>query len=118
MIAGSDVLFGNWDIKKGVWMTPHHEGEHLMWQAQVSVPEGFKLDYRFGIVDEKLNIIKWESGEPRHLALPAAGPPDGAVIDVLDGWQVYVRIGLLTFIHSNSWSKCQQMLIGYGTKKN
>ena len=87
MITGSHTLFGNWDIKKGVRMTPHHEGEHLVWQAQVSVPEGFKLDYRFGIVDEKLNIIKWESGEPRQLTLPV-GPPDGAVIDVLDGWQV------------------------------
>lgn len=86
MICGSDLLFGSGNIKQGVWLTPHHEGEQLVWQANVSVPENFQLEYKYVLVDEKLNVLKWEAGESRKLQLPE-GLPDGAVIDVLDSWQ-------------------------------
>eukprot|EP00897_Mesotaenium_endlicherianum_P007076 jgi/Mesen1/6397/ME000329S05559 len=86
MVSGSDLLFGNWSIKRGVWMTPHHEGEQLVWQAHVAVPENFELEYKFCLVDEKLNVLNWEAGPSRQLQLPD-NLPDGAVVDILDYWQ-------------------------------
>lgn len=86
MLSGSDLLLGKWNIKQGVWMTPHHEGEFLVWQALISVPDQFELDYKYALVDDRLNVIKWEAGGTRRLLLPE-GLPDGAMVDVLDTWQ-------------------------------
>ena len=33
MICGSDAQLGSNNIKQGVWMTPHHEGDLLIWQV-------------------------------------------------------------------------------------
>ncbi|GAQ80801.1 4-alpha-glucanotransferase [Klebsormidium nitens] len=86
MVVGSDPIFGSWNIKQGIWMTPHHEGDVLVWQAFVSVPEAFEFEYRYCLVDEKLNVLKWEALEKRKLAIPE-GLADGAVVDILDNWQ-------------------------------
>lgn len=55
-------------------------------QALISVPERFDFEYKYALVDEELNVIKWESGSKRRLVLPE-GLADGAVVDVLDTWQ-------------------------------
>lgn len=87
LICGSDSLFGSGDVKKGMWMTPHHEGEDLVWYAVVSVPDGFKMDYKYYIVDEQRNALKWEALESRSLKLPK-GLEDGLSVDVVDTWVV------------------------------
>lgn len=91
MVVGSDPIFGSWNIKQGIWMTPHHEGDVLVWQAFVSVPEAFDFEYRYCLVDEKLNVLKWEAPEKRKLAIPE-GLADGAVVDILDNWQVTLKL--------------------------
>ncbi|KAG6552731.1 hypothetical protein Mapa_005678 [Marchantia paleacea] len=87
MISGSDALLGNWTVAQGQWMTPRHEGESLVWQALISVPDHFETHYKYCLVDDKFNVIKWESGSRRFLALPQ-GIEDGATVDVHDSWQV------------------------------
>jgi 4-alpha-glucanotransferase len=102
MIVGSDPIFGSWNIKQGIWMTPHHEGDVLVWQAFVSVPEAFDFEYRYCLVDEKLNVLKWEAPEKRKLAIPE-GLSDGAVVDILDNWQVSLHLSLQDAFIDTCW---------------
>lgn len=46
MISGSDLLLGRWNVKQGVWMTPHHEGEFLVWQVGWVASAGYSLAHR------------------------------------------------------------------------
>ena len=34
VVSGSDVRLGAWDSKKGLWMSCHHVGDLLVWQAR------------------------------------------------------------------------------------
>ncbi|CAM6114987.1 unnamed protein product [Calypogeia fissa] len=86
MLSGSDPLLGNWTLSQGQWMTPHHEGDSLVWQAQISVPDHFETHYKYCLADENKNLLKWESGGRRFLALPE-GLADGSTVDVHDLWQ-------------------------------
>lgn len=36
VVSGSDVRLGAWDSKKGLWMSCHHVGDLLVWQARLS----------------------------------------------------------------------------------
>ena len=45
MIVGSDALLGAWIVEKGQSMTAHHEGDVLVWQVSISVPEHFETEY-------------------------------------------------------------------------
>ena len=87
MILGSDPLLGTWAVKQGQWMTPHHEGDLLLWQVLVSVPEHFESEYSYCLVDEKLNVLKWEAGNRRVLTLPE-GLLSDATVEIHDLWQV------------------------------
>lgn len=74
-------------MKQGQWMTPHHEGDLLLWQVLVTVPEHFETEYSYCLVDEKLNVLKWEAGNRRVLTLPE-GLPSDATVEIHDLWQV------------------------------
>lgn len=34
VVSGSDVRLGAWDAKKGLWMSCHHVGDLIVWQAR------------------------------------------------------------------------------------
>ena len=87
IIVGSDALLGAWNVEKGQSMTPHHEGDILVWQVSISVPEHFKTEYNYLVVDDRFHVLRRESGAPRVLEIPD-GLPNGATVEVHDLWQV------------------------------
>lgn len=50
------------------------------------VPGNFQTEYSYCVVDEKLNVIRRESGSAHYLNLPE-DLPDGASVEVNDLWQ-------------------------------
>lgn len=101
IVCGSDDLLGKGSSAQGQSMTPHHEGDSLVWEAQISAADCFETRYKYCLVDESKNPIKWEAGEWRVFALPE-GLPNGSTVDVHDSWQV----GFLSnpaFRPSSSW---------------
>eukprot|EP01018_Ginkgo_biloba_P034974 Gb_33253 [translate_table: standard] len=86
IVCGSDPVMGSWKVKQAVQMMPHHQGDDLIWHATVSVPDNFRCEYNYCLVDDKRNLLKWESGKRRTFVLPD-GLPDGASVDVYDLWR-------------------------------
>lgn len=87
------------DPKRGHWMTCHHVGEELVWEVAVPIPAVPELTYKYAVVDEQLEVAKWES-ETHTIALPE-GLEAGAIIDIFDTWQARTRpAGLL---HAGEW---------------
>jgi 4-alpha-glucanotransferase len=86
VVCGPGVLFGNWDPKRGHWMTCHHVGEELVWEVAVPIPAVPEFSYKYAVVDEQLEVVKWES-ETHTITLPD-GLESGAIIDIFDQWQV------------------------------
>jgi hypothetical protein len=88
LLVGSDPLLGSWDLARAKHMLPRHEGDaQLIWEVGVSVPANFHSQYSYCMVDEHMNVLKWEAGARRSLELPE-GLENGAVVEVHDQWQV------------------------------
>ncbi|KAG0604636.1 hypothetical protein M758_10G186000 [Ceratodon purpureus] len=86
MIVGSDALLGAGVVEKGQSMTPHQEGDVLVWQVSISVPEHFETEYNYVVVDDRFHVLRHESGAQRVLKFPD-GLPNGATVEVHDLWQ-------------------------------
>jgi len=87
VLIGSDALLGAWAVEKGQSMTPHQEGDVLVWQVSISVPDHFQSEYNYVVVDDRFHVLRRESGAPRALKFPD-GLPNGATVEVHDLWQV------------------------------
>ncbi|KAL3688287.1 hypothetical protein R1sor_014596 [Riccia sorocarpa] len=86
-ISGSDSTLGNWNVEQSRKMTPVHEGDSLVWELLIAVPDNFETQYKYCLVDAgKLDLIKSEAGSRRFLTIPQ-GVEDEAIIDVHDSWQ-------------------------------
>ncbi|ONM60886.1 4-alpha-glucanotransferase DPE2 [Zea mays] len=86
LIAGSEPALGSWNVKQGVSLSPVHQDSELIWCGSVSVVAGFTSEYKYYVVDDKKNVLRWEAGEKRKLVLPE-GVKEGDVIEIRDWWQ-------------------------------
>jgi 4-alpha-glucanotransferase len=89
LIAGSEPALGSWNVKQGVSLSPVHQDSELIWCGSVSVVAGFTSEYKYYVVDDKKNVLRWEAGEKRKLVLPE-GVKEGDVIEIRDWWQVLI----------------------------
>lgn len=87
LVCGSEPVLGSWDVKKGLSLSPVHQGDELIWCGSVTVPSGFRCEYSYYVVDDKKNVVRWEVGEKRKLLLPD-GVQDGEVVQLRDLWQI------------------------------
>jgi hypothetical protein len=106
MIVGSDALLGAGIVNKGQSMTPHQEGNVLVWQVSISVPEHFESEYNYLVVDDRFHVLRRESGAPRVLKFPD-GLANGATVEVHDLWQVSTSSFDISVLHSSS-SQCDE----------
>lgn len=87
LVSGSQPLLGSWDVKKGLLLSPFHQGNELIWYATVTVPHGFECEYSYYLVDDDRHVLRWESGNRRKVQLPES--VQGAeAIELRDLWQV------------------------------
>lgn len=87
LVCGSEPLLGSWNVKKGLLLSPVHEGDELIWYGTIAVPNGFQCEYSYYVVDDEKNILRWEMGKKRKLLLPG-GIPHGERVELRDLWQV------------------------------
>jgi len=87
LVCGSVPVLGSWNVKKGVLLSPFHEGSELIWSGSITVPKGFQCEYTYYVVDDKKNIVRWEMGKKHELALPNS-VQSGQEIEFRDLWQV------------------------------
>lgn len=66
------------------WATCHHAGKELVWDVIVPIPLVPEITYRYAVVDDTLNLIKWE--EVIHTISLPQGLEDGAIVDIHDEW--------------------------------
>lgn len=59
-------------------------GKDLAWEVIVPIPLVPEVTYRYAVVDESLNVVKW-GNETFTVALPL-GLEDGAIVDICDEW--------------------------------
>lgn len=85
LISGSEAVLGSWDVKKGLILSPFHQGNELIWCGKIAVPIGFKCEYCYYLVDDDRNVLRWEAGKKRNLNLPE-GILEG-VVEIRDLWQ-------------------------------
>mmetsp|Transcript_2035 Transcript_2035/g.6011 ORF Transcript_2035/g.6011 Transcript_2035/m.6011 type:complete len:951 (+) Transcript_2035:491-3343(+) len=60
VVCGDGKVLGNWDPFQGLRMSCHHQGDELVWEAQVSVPYVDSFSYRYVVVDEAPGVVKSE----------------------------------------------------------
>lgn len=86
LVCGSVPVLGSWNVKKGVLLSPFHEGSELIWSGSITVPKGFQCQYTYYVVDDKKNIVRWEMGKKHELTLPES-VQSGQEIEFRDLWQ-------------------------------
>ncbi|XAR48322.1 4-alpha-glucanotransferase [Bertholletia excelsa] len=86
LVCGSHPLLGSWNVKKGFLLSPHHQGDELIWHGNIGVPHGFGCEYSYYVVDDYKNVVRWEAGKRRKLTLPE-GLQDGEIVELHDLWQ-------------------------------
>ncbi|KAL8208493.1 hypothetical protein R6Q57_007905 [Mikania cordata] len=86
VVCGSVPVLGSGNVKKGLLLTPFHEGDELIWGGSVTVPVGFQCEYNYYVVDDDKNILRWEVGNKRKLMLPE-GVEIRKVVELHDLWQ-------------------------------
>jgi 4-alpha-glucanotransferase len=105
LVCGSVPVLGSWNVKKGVLLSPFHEGSELIWSGSITVPKGFQCQYTYYVVDDKKNIVRWEMGKKHELTLPES-VQSGQEIEFRDLWQVasffFFHISLCRFQVSNN----------------
>ncbi|KVI12197.1 Carbohydrate-binding-like fold [Cynara cardunculus var. scolymus] len=85
VVCGSEPVLGSGNVKKGLLLTPFHEGDELIWGGSLAVPAGFQSEYNYYVVDDERNVIRWEVGNKRKLVLPV-GIENGKVVELHDLW--------------------------------
>ncbi|KAJ9547973.1 hypothetical protein OSB04_020516, partial [Centaurea solstitialis] len=85
VVCGSEPVLGSGNVKKGLLLTPFHEGDELIWGGSLGVPVGFQCEYNYYVVDDERNVIRWEVGSKRKLVLPV-GIENGKVVELHDLW--------------------------------
>jgi Starch binding domain len=91
VVTGAGAALGNWEVKRGHWMSCHHLADQLVWEAVLSVPLVPRFTYKYVVVNE---LLETEATEERTRKLEL--PPDleaGHVVDVFDVWQAGTNIG-------------------------
>lgn len=86
LVCGSEPVLGAWNVKKGLLLSPVHQGNELIWSGTISVPTGFESEYNYYVVDGEKNVLRWEMGKKRKLLLPE-GIQDGVLVELHDLWQ-------------------------------
>lgn len=87
VVCGSESALGSWNVKRGLALSPQHQGDELIWGGSMAVPAGFESEYSYHVVDDDRNVLRWEAGKKRKLVLPD-GLKDGEVVELHDLWQV------------------------------
>lgn len=85
------VVSGSWEgaSKRGQPLYCRHEGDSLVWDAEVVVPvKNDQAMYKYAITNEAGEFETEEAGM-RKVAIPEE-LQDGGVIDLQDEWQVWV----------------------------
>ncbi|GMY19773.1 4-alpha-glucanotransferase DPE2 isoform X1 [Fagus crenata] len=108
LVCGSEPVLGSWNVKKGLLLSPIHEGDELIWSGGVSVPSGFGCEYSYYVVDDDKNVVRSEMGMKRKLVL-AEGIQDGEVVEFHDLWQtgsddLPFRSAFKNVIFNRSWA--------------
>ncbi|XP_039000486.1 4-alpha-glucanotransferase DPE2-like [Hibiscus syriacus] len=86
LVCGSAPMLGSWDVKKGLLLSPVHEGDELIWTRTIAVPGQFNCDYRYYVVDDARNVLRWEMGNKRSFSLPPFCQ-GGQIVELHDFWQ-------------------------------
>ncbi|KAJ8444385.1 hypothetical protein Cgig2_026589 [Carnegiea gigantea] len=86
VVCGSVPLLGSWNVKRGLLLTPLHQGNELIWRGSIEVPSGFECEYIYHVVDDEKNTLRWEMGNKRKLMLPDT-VQDGEEVELHDLWQ-------------------------------
>ncbi|XP_010251909.1 PREDICTED: 4-alpha-glucanotransferase DPE2 isoform X2 [Nelumbo nucifera] len=107
LVCGSEPVLGLWNVKKGILLSPFHQGEELIWSGRIEVPCGFQCEYSYYLVDDNRNILRWEAGNKRKFVLPE-GIQDGTMVELHDLWQtgadtLFFRSAFKKVIFKESW---------------
>ncbi|KAL9331428.1 hypothetical protein ACSQ67_001038 [Phaseolus vulgaris] len=86
LVCGSVPVLGAWNVKRGVLLSVIHQGSELIWGGSTTVPRGFQCQYSYYVVDDKKNVLRWETGKKRELIIPE-GVQSGQEIVFRDLWQ-------------------------------
>ncbi|KAG9454794.1 hypothetical protein H6P81_007698 [Aristolochia fimbriata] len=86
LVSGSEPLLGSWNVKKGVLLSPFHQGGELVWCGRIAVPKGFTCEYSYYLVDDDRKVLRWEGGKKRKFSLPE-GIQEGEIVELRDLWQ-------------------------------
>ncbi|ONK63671.1 uncharacterized protein A4U43_C07F17690 [Asparagus officinalis] len=86
LISGNHPILGSSNVKQGLFLTPFHQGDELIWCGKITVAIGFECEYSYYLVDDDRNVLRWEAGKKRKLILPA-GVKEGDVVEIRDLWQ-------------------------------
>ncbi|XP_078442924.1 disproportionating enzyme 2 [Wolffia australiana] len=106
LISGSDPLFGNWDVKRGIILRPVHNGGVLLWCGKITVAAGFRSKYSYYVVNDDRGVLRSESGRKHEVSLPQ-GIVAG-VVEIHDLWQVasdavFFRSAFKNVIFAEGW---------------
>ncbi|CAH9105324.1 unnamed protein product [Cuscuta epithymum] len=117
LVCGSEPFLGSWDVKKGLLLRPSHHGDELIWSGTISVPQGFKSEYSYYVVDDEKNVVRWELGKKRKLLLPSDLPLDGLLVELRDLWQtgsddIPFKSAFKSVISRGSWNLDVEMPFG------
>ena len=99
VVCGSEPVLGAWNVKKGLLLSPVHEGDELLWCGTFAVPNGFECEYSYYVVDDNKNVLRSEMGKKRKLLLPE-GIQDGILVEFHDLWQVICYYVILSLSHA------------------
>ncbi|XP_057505875.1 4-alpha-glucanotransferase DPE2 [Actinidia eriantha] len=116
LVCGSEPVLGSWNVKTGLLLSPHHQGDELIWCGSMGVPAGFGCEYSYYVVDDDRNVLRWEAGKKRKLVLPD-GLHDGEVVELHDLWQngsdgLPFRSAFKNVIFRKTWSADIQKPLG------
>ncbi|KAL6225879.1 hypothetical protein ACLB2K_004728 [Fragaria x ananassa] len=88
VVCGSEPVLGSWNVKRGLQLSPVHQGDELIWFGTLSLPKGFgPCEYSYYVVDDDRNVVRWEMGKKRRLLLPQTFE-GGELLHLHDFWQV------------------------------
>ncbi|KAL7197782.1 hypothetical protein ACSBR2_020328 [Camellia fascicularis] len=87
LVCGSEPVLGSWNVKKGLLLSPYHQGDELVWRGTIAVSDGFGCEYSYYVVDDDKNVLRWEAGMKRKIMLPD-GLQDGEEVALRDLWQI------------------------------
>lgn len=107
VVCGSEPVLGSWNVKRGLLLSPVHQGDELIWFGTISVAKGFgSCEYSYYVVDGDRNVLRWEMGNKRQLLLPHT-IQSGDVLHFHDFWQVLFPHSILPFkVSSESFKIC------------